>query len=384
VIITAAISGADYGKFGKIGDMLLIAIVGMLAVQTYIVILAIDIKIRTRPRKVIAKTLVTLIAGTIWGVVLRSLNSGMMTVGVLIGAVIAASISRLLPWTRPDLLPREIETKHFHIYTDLEPDSARFYADFFEGFTVYFKKYYFDFHQNQRLTVYLFSTTLRYELHNRKSRGPSTPYGYYCGPEENLIVVNLASGLGTATHELVHHFVAKGFTRETCPQWVNEGFAMFFEKFIAYFDTQGKLMISLGYYSNWRFPQTKRLIKKIRFADLTNYRYDSPIRDFMLFLHRKGLLEKFINRMIERRGDPTGKVTLQTVCRKDIPTMVDEWKAWVRSQPIDGNVRLVKQAFVKTAKEWESWQRANRGKIHWDERLHIYVVGKPPANEVDS
>ncbi len=377
MLLATTINIARYSTASRAGQYLLLTIAGILVIQTYFAIVVIDIKARTKLGKAIAKILVIAITGIAWGLIIQTFDrASPVTLGGFIGVGIAALFSRRLPWTGPDLLPYEIDTQHLHIRTDLEPDPARFYANFLERFTLYFKKYYFGFRQEQPLTVYLFGTTLRYELYNRKRRGPLTPYGYYCGPKENLAVVNLASGLGTATHELVHHFVAKGFTREACPQWVNEGLAMFFEKFIGYFDTQGTLMLSLGYFSDWRFPQTKRLIKKIKFDDLVSYRYDSPVRDFMLFLHRKGLLNEFINRMIVRRGDPTGALTLQQIYGQDIPTIVAEWKDWVRAQPVDGNVRFVKYAFVKTYRDWESWRCAHQGKMYWDERLKIYVVGK--------
>lgn len=92
----------------------------------------------------------------------------------------------------------------------------------------------------------------------------------------------------------------------------------------------------------------------------------------MLFLHRKGWLKDFINRMIVRQGDPTGEITLQEICSKDTPTLIAEWKAWVRSQPIDKNVRLVKRAFVKTHPDWKAWRKANQKKVYWNEQLGIY------------
>ncbi len=353
-------------------------LVGLAVVQTYLAIVAIDIKAKQPVLKRLAKIGIMLAVGTTWGMSLTPFDEGVeaTTLGVVLGIFLITRIMRHLPWKSSELLPYSLTTKHFHLYTDLAPDAARYYATFFEEFTTYFTTYYFNFSQDRLLTVYLFSTPLRYEFYNRKYQRFHTPYGYYCGPEKNLMVINLASGLGTATHELVHHFVAKGFTQTPCPEWVNEGFAMFFEKFIAHFDPCGSLVMSVGYFSDWRFPQTKRMINKVTFKNLIRYKHPSPVRDFMLFLHRKGLLQKFIEQLRGRRKDPNGALTLEAVCGQKIPALIEEWKAWVRAQPIDGNVRLVKQSFVKKHDDWLVWLQANQGRLVWNSTLQIYLVEK--------
>lgn len=291
LIIIAAVIVADDNGLGEAGGILLCVLGGTLAFQSYAVVLAIDIRAKKASVRTVGKILVVVTAVAFLVLVYETTGQSdkqtPMLAGTLIGAVVSQLMLQRLPLTRSDLLPREIKTEHLHIYTDLESDSARFYADFFEGFTTYFKENYFDFcqegarassretktsllakilalfgltrkHMTQRalpspdrpLDVYLFRNRLRHEFYLIREGGPATRHGYY-SPHENLIVVNLASGLGTATHELVHHFVARGFNRAQCPQWVDEGFAMFFEKFLAHFDEQGKLTISFGYFSNW-------------------------------------------------------------------------------------------------------------------------------------
>ncbi len=356
-------------------------LLGFVGVQIYFLILAIDIKIKRPSVKRLAKVGVVLAVGTLWGISLKLLNpSAGLGLGMLLGGFVATRVMPYLPWKSSQLLPYSLTTKHFHVYTDLAPDPARFYATFFEEFTAYFQTHFFNFSQNDLLNVYLFRTSLRYEFYNRKYQGFHTPYGYY-HPKKNLVVVNLSSGLGTATHELVHHFIAQGFTQAACPEWIGEGLAMFFEKFIAHFDPDGRLVISVGYFSNWRFPQTKRMIDKVTFQDLVRYKHPSPVRDFILFLHRKGLLKKFIEQLQARHNDPDGIRTLEAVSGQKIPALVEAWKAWVRAQPIDGNVRLIGQSFVKEHSDWLAWLRARSGRLVWDSTLEIYRVEKSPAQE---
>ena len=139
------------------------------------------------------------------------------------------------------LLPKEYKTEHFKIYTNLGTENTQYYTDVFEGFFDYFNNHYFEIGQKKRLNVYLFGDPYTYDTFVRTFKG-YTPYGFYMGPADNIIVVNCDSGLGTATHELVHHFIATSFERRP-PKWIDEGIATFFEKFIGHLDAEGNLDI---------------------------------------------------------------------------------------------------------------------------------------------
>ncbi|MDP2652790.1 MAG: hypothetical protein Q8Q08_02040 [Candidatus Omnitrophota bacterium] len=300
---------------------------------------------------------------------------------LLIGLFLMIAAGAMLPggivsqFSKPrNLLPREKITDHLHIYSDLSSRDLDFYSIFFEEFTLYFKLKFFQFEQDKPLDMYLFGTQGKYEFYNNRAGGPRTPFGYYRGPEANLIVVSLESGLGTATHELVHHFIVKGFTRQPCPVWVAEGLAMFFEKFMGYIDDEGRLFISVGYFSNWRFPQAKAAVEKLTLDDLLNNRHIAAERSFMLFLYKKGYLQTFINLLREQDNDPLGLETLIQVYGKDKARIEQEWKEWVRAQPIDANVNLVERAFILDQKGWDAWQEENKGRLDWDEREDIFVV----------
>lgn len=275
----------------------------------------------------------------------------------------------------PKTLSTRRKTEHFHIYTNLDSDSLNYYEHFLEGFFDYFSSRYFKVRQKRRLKVYLFRDTASYKPYAESVREHYTPYGFYMGPWVNIIVVNKDSGLGTATHELVHHFIAGSFASRP-HKWIDEGIATFFEKFIGHLDKEGKLTISFGYFSNWRFPITKKNVDRLNLSRLISATEPDQCaaRSLMLFLHKKGVLNNFIRQMSMQTDDPTGLVTLQKVYGKSIPEIEQKWKDWIRTQPIDGNVKLVKQAFVKTESQWQAWWQANKDRLYWSEKEQIYRI----------
>ena len=276
---------------------------------------------------------------------------------------------------RPSNLSNRRRTEHFHIYTDLDSDSLNYYEHFLEGFFDYFNNQYCTIGQRRPLKVYLFRDTHSYRSYAERISKQYTPYGFYMGPWVNIIVVNRDSGLGTATHELVHHFIATSFARDP-PKWVDEGIATFFEKFIGHLDNEGRLVISVGYFSNWRFPITKKNAKwlSLKWLIMSKEPDQCAARSFMLFLHKKGLLKDFVRQMSVQTNDPTGLVTLQKVYGRSIAEIESQWKNWIEAQPIDGNVHLVPSAFVKNQEQWQEWWNANKDRLYWSQQEQIYRV----------
>jgi hypothetical protein len=277
----------------------------------------------------------------------------------------------------PEVLSNQRLTNHFHIYTDLDSNSLDYYEQFFEGFVDYFEEYYFKIRQKRPLVIYLFKDESSYKPYAETARGSYTKYGFYLGLKKNIIVVNRASGLGTATHELVHYFVDVGFL-EHPPAWIDEGIATFFEKFIGHLDDDGKLNISFGYFSNWRFPITKKRINKLSMERII--KSEDPdqcaARSLMLFLHKKHLFANCVKKWRIARKDPTGVMVLEKIYGQSIAQIEQDWKTWVRSQPIDENVKLVPWAFVMPQKEWDRWLNANKDKLYWNEEENIYKISK--------
>ena len=299
----------------------------------------------------------------------------LLGIAVLLFLLVAYADYRYGFRRHPKILSTQRKTEHFHIYTDLDSDSLDYYEHFLEGFFDYFNSQYFKIGQKRRLKVYLFKDAIGYQSYAQSVLKSYTPYGFYMGPWTNIIVVNRDSGLGTATHELVHHFIATSFASHT-PEWVNEGIATFFEKFIGHLDKQGKLTISFGYFSNWRFPITKQNIGTISLSRLiaSTNPDQCNARALMLFLHKKGRFKNFIRQMAEQTNDPTGSITLRKVYGKSISRIEQDWKDWIKSQPLDANVALVQRAFVLTDQQWQSWWKANKNTLYWSDDEQIYKV----------
>jgi hypothetical protein len=294
-------------------------------------------------------------------------------------AIIGCLILSIFFWRKanprsiPATLTNNITSQYLQVYTDLADEQAHFYTNFFDEFYRYFEREYFPVDQEQRLKVFLFGSPGAYRNFVMDHFKNYTPYGSYLGLKKNTIVVNLDSGIGTATHELVHHFMAVGNINRY-PAWVSEGFPTFFEKFIGYLDSNDKLHISLGYFSNWRFPLTKHVIDKFTLEALFKTRDQSVARSFILFLHRQGCLAEYVKTLYtgESRADPVK--TLEVIYEADLVTIEREWIGWVKSQPIDANVRLVERSFILPYPEWVRWWNINQKYLHWDEEKRLYVV----------
>lgn len=297
-------------------------------------------------------------------------------------AVLASCIACVSAWllTRdgtlaPDSLPNRRETARCVIWTDLDGERLDFHAKFFEGFWDWFEQEYYRVPAAAKLPILLFSKEADYTAFRTASGGPDTPFGYYefTADGECMLVVNLSSGLGTATHEFVHHFVRLGFG-ERAPFWMNEGFAQFFEKFMGHIDASGALQISFGYFSNWRFPAAKQRVEAFSLAGLVQNRDEDHValRELFLFLHKRGRLKPLLDAMRSRQGDPDGTETLAMVWGRPLQDLEQHWKEWIRSQPIDLDVNLVPRSFVLTAPEWKAWWEENKDRLEWSTEERIY------------
>ena len=270
-----------------------------------------------------------------------------------------------------DTLTRQIEARDFVIHTDLSEAQAKHYAAVFEGFYNYFGTNYFPVVQRKKLVMLLFSKTADYEAFHAPGKPPS-PFGYY-QPARNTLVVNVERGLGTAMHELVHHFQTVG-GMDHHPDWINEGIPMFFEKFMGYVANDSTLHISVGYFSNWRFPIAKEKIGAYTLSRLIEEGEPCLASSFMLFLHKKGHLRRFVQQLQAKGKEAKPEEILVGVYGQPIATIEREWKEWIAGQPIDGNVNLVPLSFVRTEPEWDAWWQANKDRLMWDEAQGIYRV----------
>ena len=276
----------------------------------------------------------------------------------------------------PDFLTARRVTEHLEIYTDLGDDELDFQAAFFEQFIAYFQKEYFPFQQKERLRMYLFATTEGFRRYGEDRRSfPRGSLGFY-SPDLKLVLVNRESGLGTATHELVHHFVDCGFVREL-PSWANEGIANFFEKFIGYIDKRGQLNISVGYFNALEFTYSKTAAKYTTLDHVFNSDDQALQRSLMMFLHKKGMFASFVKELHANQLEASAIESLTRVYGADLHTIEADWKSWVSAQPLDENVTLVQAAFVMNKPDWDRWWKGNSNRLYWDDGEDIYKVRDP-------
>ncbi len=273
------------------------------------------------------------------------------------------------------ILTTQLITRNFNIHTNLDFERLDYFEKFFEGFYKYFDREIFKIKQPKRLEVFLFDDLETYGPYARHLTGPGfTEYGFYL-PYRNVMVVNANSGLGTVTHELVHHVTYCGF--EAPPeQWIREGISTFFEKFIGYLDADGELHITFGYFSNVRLPVTKENFDTLRLQSLIGQgNYPQPlIRSFVMFLHKKGKFAEFMRISADARADTFGLGALEKVYGKPLDEIEAEWKQWVRQLPMDNDIFLVEEAFVKTADEWQKWWSENEHRLYFNEAEQVYHV----------
>ena len=274
------------------------------------------------------------------------------------------------------ILTNHRQALHFDIYSNLDTETIEYYVQFLEGFYYYINEEYFKIGQKKPLKVYLFADFNSYKWYAERVNA-NTAYGFYMGKHENIIVVNHESGLGTATHELIHHFIATSFARKPA-KWVNEGIATFFEKFIGHLDDEKKLYISFGYFSNWRFPLAKLTVKAIDLNEMIKAKRPEQCaaRSLMVFLNKKGVFKDFVREISKEKKDRDGSTTLERVYGKPITEIEKEWKEWMEQQPIDDDVLLVPAAFVLRKSDWEKWWADNQDRLYWSEDEQIYRVKK--------
>ena len=113
----------------------------------------------------------------------------------------------------------------------------------------------FDRRPERAISVYLFSSSERYEAYCKEHLGEPciSVYGFY-RPDLRRIVMNAGLGLGTLTHELVHPIIDSDFPR--APTWINEGIASLYEAPVI--PSEGEIRGR----KNWRYPRLSRALNQ--------------------------------------------------------------------------------------------------------------------------
>lgn len=197
------------------------------------------------------------------------------------------------------------------------------------------KSMYFKQDPRQIVQVWLFKDAASYYQYNQSlwNASPGTGFGYYL-PKQKRMMMNIASGGGTLTHELVHPYIEANFTRS--PLWFNEGLASLYEQS---FYKGGKVFGT----PNWRLRGLQAVIKANAMPSLenmmqTNRRqflgpnrevYYAQARYLMYYLQSRGLLEKYYHEYVAASAvDPTGIKTLLKVT--SFSSMAQLESAWFR------------------------------------------------------
>jgi hypothetical protein len=165
--------------------------------------------------------------------------------------------------------------------------------------------------------------------------------GYYQRTEKRL-VVHLATGLGTLSHELCHAFTQRDCP--TLPEWVDEGLAALHEE--TRFSPDQLLLVGLR---NWRCRLLADSfaagalpgIEEIAGAPTIRGRHEglnyAYARSFCRFLQDRGLLSHFYRKLRVAAGtDPTGLSTLRRLLAVENNAAIDEqFRRWLVGERID-------------------------------------------------
>ena len=199
------------------------------------------------------------------------------------------------------------------------------------------RKDFFASDPDEIIDIWLFENEQSYRKNALELFGhrPDTPYGYYSEPHKALII-NIATGGGTLSHEIVHPFIRSNFPE--CPTWFNEGLASLYE----YPSVRNGRIHGLV---NWRLPDLERAILRGRlpsFATLTalseyefyertpgtNY---AQSRYLVYYLQEHELLVAFYRAFFDNRAqDPTGIDTLTEILGiDDLHEFQESWEDWV-------------------------------------------------------
>ena len=185
------------------------------------------------------------------------------------------------------------------------------------------------------ILILLFETGESYRKYAKEWLGDEDVphYGYF--RHDNVMVMNVSTGLGTLVHELTHALIKPDFP--AVPSWFNEGLASLYEQC-----SLGEKTIT-GH-ENWRLPALQKAIKadKLRSLEaLINdpdfYRRDlvgldyAEARYLMFYLQEKGLLVKYYTRFRDgAKEDPKGLETLKKIIApQTLEAFEKDWRAWV-------------------------------------------------------
>lgn len=203
----------------------------------------------------------------------------------------------------------------------------------------------------------------------------STPFGFFTTvPGQPTLFVRDGSGLGTLTHEMMHHFLYCTFP-STLPTWVDEGVATLMEKFIA-IELNGKLAFSWGYRSNWRDPEVRDVIMGT--VDLTAAleagRDQSLFQALFLMLYHQNLLEPLLTQF-QTKSDETGIPTLMATLNLSMLEIQQQLQTWMQTEALD--LPMLERSFVAWANETKPVNQYLSQNWQWQTEKQMWLSPQP-------
>lgn len=196
---------------------------------------------------------------------------------------------------------------------------------------------YFDRRPDKPITLVLLGDEAAYqEAAMKLDRYEPIAYAGYYQRSERRIVLNLASGYGTLTHELCHALAQFDFPE--LPEWLDEGLAALHEE--TQFSDDRLQLIGLA---NWRckllpvaiqsgeLPSLHQVINRHSFrgeGEGLNY---ALVRSFCRYLQHRGLLTHYYRKFrAAHHADPSGLHTLCEVLGVSTCDEIDaSFRAWI-------------------------------------------------------
>ncbi|MGK7924330.1 MAG: hypothetical protein AB4290_03580 [Spirulina sp.] len=202
-----------------------------------------------------------------------------------------------------------------------------------------------------------------------------TPFGFFTTvPGQPTLFVRDGSGLGTLTHEMMHHFLYCTF-RGTLPTWVDEGIATLMEKFIA-IEFNGQLAFSWGYRSNWRDPAVRDVIMgmvNLR-AALEAGRDQSLFNALFLMLYHQNRLKPLLTQF-PTQSDETGIPTLMATLNLSMLEIQQQLQKWMQTEAL--NLPMLELSFVAWANETKTVDQYLRQNWQWNPEKQMWLSPQP-------
>ena len=201
-----------------------------------------------------------------------------------------------------------------------------------------------------KIVLFRDNASLRKSAKKVAEKSAVMPGGGFYLAYERVLCVDTGVGAWVLKHELTHAMLHADWRREKLTQWIDEGMAMLVES-CTFTDDDIELRL------DWRLPVVHRLMKAQKLPHLKDVfrmdfrTYNRPenrmvcdavARNFLFYLHEKGLLVGFYRRYRNNYSqDPSGIKFAEAFLKKDIDAIEADWLAWVteKAAPPQGTRR---------------------------------------------